>query len=147
MYFKEKIEDLIRSLSAAEELVEKFSPTVIKADEEELKSYIAFEAESWMLNRRKEVNGGIITTMFDMAMGVTANACLEKGKQVTTAGLNVSYIRPFTNHDYTIVSEISNAGKTLIRVYAKAIDTETKTVMALCTGDFVPYKEKDKEVE
>ncbi len=147
MKFKEKIEDLITKVSTEEELVPKFSPKVTKIDDEELKSYISFEAEPWMLNRRQEVHGGIITTMFDIAMGLTANACLEKGKQVTTAGLNVSYIRPFTNHDYIIVSEISNAGKTLIRVYAKAIDSETKTVMALCTGDFVPYKEKIKEEE
>ncbi len=146
MEFKEMLEWIINDICEKEELTKTLRPNLEKIDDEELKSYISFEVEEWMYNRRGEVQGGVIAAMFDIAMGATANACLGEGKMVTTAGVNVSYVRPLHKGKYTFISEISNVGKTLIRVYSKAIDVETKAVMALCSGDFVPFKDKKEEV-
>ena len=142
MKLTENLKKILEDESLKEEFTAKLAPYIEKVDEDEVKTYISFEIKEWMYNRRKEVQGGVIATMFDVAMGATANACLVEGKQVTTAGINVSYVRPLKKEKYICVSEISNVGKTLIRVYAKIIEPETKNVMALCTGDFVPFKDK-----
>jgi len=117
------------------------SPEPIECDIELRTSTINFSMKDWEKNQREEIHGGAIAAMFDTAMGATA-AAFDYGKDVTTAALQVSYIRPMTKSKYSFVSEVTNLGKTLIRVGSKAVDLETSKIVAISTATYVPYKSK-----
>lgn len=114
-------------------------PFFLGCSEEEKKSDILFCTQEWEKNQRNEIHGGAIASMFDTAMGVTAAAFLGKGS-VSTADLQVSFIRPFLSGAFVFTTEVTSVGKTLIRTMCVAREKQSDKIIATATGTFVPFK-------
>lgn len=95
---------------------------------------VRFVGMDWEKNQRGQIHGGAIAAMFDTAMGISASAFTKK--DVSTAELTVSFIRPFYGAGYIIDTEILSAGRTLIRARANAYDEDTGKLLASATGSF-----------
>lgn len=96
-----------------------------------------FQTKEWQRNPRGEIHGGIISSMFDTALGLTAYYMSEK-KDVTTAELSMSFIRPLEFKDELIVhSEVQHLGRTLVRVTGKGYSKKTKKLLAMSHGTFM----------
>ena len=111
-------------------------PEIYGCDVQKGTSQIRFENKEWEKNQRGELHGGAIASMMDTAMGMTV-AAFSEDREVSTAELNVSFIRPFLGNAYLIESEILHSGRTLIRVRAKAYDQDSGKCLASATGNFI----------
>ena len=87
-------------------------------------------------------HGGAIASMFDTAMGVTAAAYQGTGS-VSTADLQVSFIRPFLSGAFIFSTQITSLGKTLIRTTCVAREKQSGKIVATASGTFVPYKKQE----
>ncbi len=114
-------------------------PYFLGADEEEKIADILFCTQDWERNQRNEIHGGAIASMFDTAMGVTAAAFQGKGS-VSTADLQVSFIRPFLSGAFIFTTQITSMGKTLIRATCIAREKQSGKIVATASGTFVPFK-------
>lgn len=114
-------------------------PFVLDCQEEEQISEILFCTQDWEKNQRNEIHGGAIASMFDTAMGITAAAFLESGS-VSTADLQVSFIRPFLSGAFIFSTQITSMGKTLIRSTCVAREKQSGKIVATASGTFVPFK-------
>ena len=93
-------------------------------------------------DQRDEIHGGAIASMFDTAMGVTAAAYQGTGS-VSTADLQVSFIRPFLSGAFIFSTQITSLGKTLIRTTCVAREKQSGKIVATASGTFVPYKKQE----
>lgn len=114
-------------------------PFLLGCNEEEQNSDILFCTQDWEKNQRSEIHGGAIASMFDTAMGVTAAAFMETGS-VSTADLQVSFIRPFLSGAFIFTTQITSMGKTLIRCTCVAREKQSGKIVATASGTFVPFK-------
>lgn len=114
-------------------------PYFLSCDEEKTESRILFLTKSWMKNQRDEIHGGAIASMFDTAMGITAAAFICR-KGVSTADLQVSFIKPFLKGAFIFTTQITSLGNTLIRATCVAREKESNLIVATASGTFVPYK-------
>lgn len=114
------------------------APEIVSYDKETMTTAIQFEKKEWERNQRGELHGGSIAAMFDTAMGVSVAGF--SGRDVTTADLSVSYIRPFIGERFEFRSEVVHAGRSLCRVSAKAYDVATGKCLASGTANFAFFK-------
>lgn len=114
-------------------------PFVLDCQEENQISEILFCTQDWEKNQRNEIHGGAIASMFDTAMGITAAAFMEEGS-VSTADLQVSFIRPFLSGAFIFSTQITSMGKTLIRSTCVAREKQSGKIVATASGTFVPFK-------
>lgn len=114
-------------------------PFFLGADEEEMTADILFCTQEWERNQRNEIHGGAIASMFDTAMGVCAAAFQGQGS-VSTADLQVSFIRPFLSGAFIFSTQITSVGKTLIRATCVAKEKQSGKIVATASGTFVPFK-------
>lgn len=114
------------------------APEPCKFDIENLKSTIRFRAKDWQKNQRGEIHGGIITAMFDTAMGMSIMGFAHS--DVATSDINVSFIRPFIGESYLFDIEVIHMGRTLVRIRGTAYDEETEKCLASATANFVHVK-------
>ncbi|RKJ38952.1 PaaI family thioesterase [bacterium 1XD42-8] len=122
-----------------EERIDKMlNPSFIRMDLDAQTTEILFYAQEWEKNLRDELHGGVISSMFDVAMGVTAAGFKER--TVTTAELHVSFIKPFCSEAFVFSSQIMSMGNTLIRTAGIAREKDSKKIVATATGTFVPLK-------
>ena len=89
---------------------------------------IRFIKKDWERNQRMQVHGGAVSGMMDTAMGMSIMA--KSGRPVTTAELNVSFIRPFLGESFLIDTEILYMGRNLIRTRSTANDQESGKLLA-----------------
>lgn len=101
---------------------------------------IRFEGCDWEKNHRGEIHGGVISAMFDTAMGMTV-LTYSSYEEISTADINVSFIRPFSGDSYIFHTEIVNLGRMLVRVRAKAYDEDTGKCLASASANFVPMNQ------
>lgn len=109
-------------------------PEPVGCSEDAMESRIRFAGSDWERNQRGEIHGGAVSSMMDTAMGMSIMAA--SGRNVTTAELSVSFIRPFMSDAFQIDTEIIKLGRMLIRVRAIAFDEESGKLLATATGDF-----------
>ena len=109
-------------------------PRFIGCSEDGSMTRIGFAGMDWEKNQRGQIHGGAISAMFDTAMGMSATAFSKR--EVTTAELTISFIRPFYGKSYIIDTEILNAGRSLIRTRAAAYDEDTGKLLASAAGSF-----------
>jgi len=121
-------------------MISMLEPQFHSCDEENMTAEFRFEMKEWEQNPRGEVHGGAATTMFDTAMGMTIIAFMDC-ESVSTADLNVSFIRPFTGNSFIFRCEILHPGRTLVRIRATAHDEQTGKTLASSTANFV-YKKR-----
>lgn len=112
------------------------APEPCGCDTEKMTADIRFTAQNWEKNHRGEIHGGAIASMFDTSMGMTVLA-YSQYDQVSTADINVSFIRPFLGKSYIFTSEIVHLGRSLVRVRSKAVDEDTGKCLASASANFV----------
>ncbi len=137
---EKRFEEIIQRITNPRELRlnNMLDPYFLGADEEEQTSEILFCTQDWERNQRNEIHGGAIASMFDTAMGVTA-AAFGTGN-VSTADLQVSFIRPFLSGAFIFSAQITSIGKTLIRATCVAREKQSGKIVATASGTFVPFK-------
>lgn len=96
-----------------------------------------FVPQPWMANPAGVVHGGVLATMLDNAMGMTAAACC--GGMTPTVELQLSYLRPVALDEPVFVRvTLRRAGGLLIRLTAElwqGADADMPAVTA--TGTFL----------
>lgn len=107
-------------------------------DFEEQRISHRFPAQPWQKNERGDVHGGIISSMFDSAIGLTAVFAAGWG-EATTVDLNVSFLRPFDSDSHAIIhTYIVKNGRTIIRLRGEMINEESGKLVATATGSWLP---------
>lgn len=105
-------------------------------DEKRMTAEVGFRRYGWETNERGEIHGGAISAMFDTAMGMTVLA-FSDSENISTADLNVSFIRPFLGESYLFKTEIVHPGRNIVRVRAIAYDEKSGKPLASATANFV----------
>ena len=135
---KEKFEKAIELVKDPHELRlnNMLDPYFLECDEEARVSKILFLTKGWEKNQREEIHGGAIASMIDTAMAAAFRG--ENG--VSTADLQVSFIKPFLKGAFIFTTQITSMGNTLIRATCVAREKESDLIVATASGTFVPYK-------
>ena len=102
---------------------------------EELTITFSFKTGKWMLNPGGTVHGGIITTMFDIAMGVSASAF--SGCYPPTVNLSVAFLCPVPNDDEVVITcRAAKVGSSFVQMTAQAKIKSSGTLCATASGTF-----------
>ncbi|MBQ0078767.1 MAG: PaaI family thioesterase [Eubacterium sp.] len=109
-------------------------PEFVSHDDQEMTSVTRYKVQEWELNQRNQVHGGAVTAMFDTAMGSTVAA--YSGRNVTTAEMSTSFVRPFFGEEFDFVSKVINIGRSLSRVECKAYNVESGKLVATAHATF-----------
>lgn len=115
------------------------APEPCGGDAEKMTAKIRFRAQDWERNQRGEIHGGAISAMFDTSMGMTVLAYSDS-EEISTADLNVSFIRPFRGESYIFSTEIVHPGRFIVRIRATAHDEDTGKCLASAAANFVHLK-------
>ncbi len=114
-------------------------PQIIEYDKSKMTSVIAFVTKDWQRNTKGEIHGGVISAIFDTAMGYTA-AYMSGKTEISTTDLSISYIRPMSKEDMLIVySKVQKMGRTLIRVTAEGFSKNTDKIVATSQATFLNH--------
>lgn len=111
------------------------APRFICCDEERRITEIGFDGYEWEMNARYEIHGGIIAAMFDTAMGFTV-AAWDDATGVSTADMQISYIKPFRSSSFIFNTELVYMGNRNIRVRGTAFDEDKRNTLAICNATF-----------
>lgn len=113
----------------------RLSYDVIDCNFEEKNLTLSFKTTDWMLNPGGVVHGGMISTMFDIAMGIT---CLSvSGTFTPTVNLSVSFLSPVPNNDnFLITGHATRVGKTFIQLTAEGWSEKNRSLCATATAIF-----------
>ena len=133
---EERFEDIVNGIISEEtgNMNGLLNPQTVGCSKDGMRSRIRFIKQDWQKNQRQQVHGGAVSGMMDTAMGMSIMAA--SGRNVTTAELNVSFIRPFMGESFLIDTETLNLGRNLIRICARAFDEENGKLLASATANF-----------
>ena len=109
-------------------------PRLMKYNDDEQTSTIRYEISEWELNQRGQVHGGAVSAMFDVSMGISVS--VFSNRDVTTAEMSISYIRPFVGEAFDFKTEVLYLGKKLARVECKAYCCENGKLTASAYATF-----------
>ncbi|HHU17057.1 MAG TPA: PaaI family thioesterase [Clostridiales bacterium] len=77
---------------------------------------LEFPVMEWQLNSNRVMHGGIVSTAFDIAMGVFANYL----NRAVTGNITVNFIKPVPVNDSLIItSKVTSSGKRLTTLSAE----------------------------
>lgn len=116
------------------------NPEVVDYDEERQVSTLRYKTQRCFMNQRGQIHGGAISAMFDVAMGVTI--AVYNDRDVTTAEMSISYIRPFIGEAFDFKTEIIYFGKKLARAQCKAYNVETGKLCATSHSTFAYIEQR-----
>lgn len=116
------------------------NPNPYQCDAELNTSQIKFKAQDWQKNQWGEIHGGLIATMFDIAIGMSIMAFYDY-KQVSTTELDISYVRPFSGNSFLFEVDVVNPGRFLCRARALAYDEDTGKCLASASASYVHKSE------
>lgn len=101
---------------------------------------LVYSLYDWEMNPRGELHGGIIASMFDVSLGITAR-CACQCPQIATTDISVSYLRRVEADDtIRIVTKVQKSGKLMVRITAEAYSDKTGKVVATAQGSFMVLK-------
>jgi len=107
-------------------------------DYEEQSITFAFETQHWQINERGGIHGGAIAGMFDTAFGIMANFIAGEN-EATTTDMNLCFLRGIELGQHCNIKVITvKAGRSLIRLRAEAVCTETNKMVASGSGSWMP---------
>ena len=88
------------------------------------------------INNYDAIHGGIIASVFDVAMGLSSVALTNR--MVTTADISLSYLRPAMGDLFRIKVEIGHVGQNLVNCTAKlySINGEEEILCATSLGNY-----------
>lgn len=96
---------------------------------------LRFETIDWMMNPGGVVHGGMISTMFDITMGITAMSL--SGAFTPTVNLSISFLSPAPNNDHLrITAHATRVGKTFVQLTAEGYSEKTGALCATATAIF-----------
>lgn len=116
-------------------------PEFIKCSSEEQSAEISFSVEDWQLNPRAILHGGMIATIFDVALGALAHYTYSKGG-LSTTDLTVSYIRPVSADSVSVKAVIKASGNTLVRVYGEMYSKDSGKLAATAMATYIPIQRR-----
>lgn len=108
---------------------------VVECNHEAQMLTLRFETTDWMMNPGGVVHGGMLSTMFDIAMGVATLGL--SGSFTQTVNLSISFLSPAPNHDHMLVTaHATRVGKTYVQLTAEGYSEKTRVLCATATGIF-----------
>lgn len=119
------------------------NPSLEGCDWEEKTLTLRFPVDKWKLNGYESMHGGMITTAFDIAMGILSHE-LDGGTEFCpTANITVMFLAPVRfGKDLLIRAKGTHAGKRLICLTAEAWQEGEEQLSATATGQFAPVRKK-----
>ena len=107
---------------------------------EEASVTFRYTVHPWEANRFGQLHGGIMTTMMDLACGLTVTA--YTGRKASTLTLTADYIRPASEGDsFLVTASVVSEGRRIIRMQAKIINEGTGKLVATCSSSFFAKEE------
>ncbi len=125
--------------SRSKRLNSMLEPSLVHCDIDALTTTISFPVFEWEKNERGDLHGGMVSAMFDVAMGVTCVAFYPEVGVITT-DMQVAFIKPFNSSEYWFKTELLSHGKTFARTRCVAIDPVTNIVVAASNGNYMAFK-------
>lgn len=104
-----------------------------------------FDVQEWCRNPYGGVHGGIISAVFDTAMGMGAVGMTKKF--VTTTDISVSFLRAMNGGQYIIHVDYTQIGKRMVRCMGRAIDAENGEVAATAMASFMTIDSRPKGIQ
>ena len=88
------------------------------------------------INNYSAIHGGIIASVFDVAMGLGSAALTDS--MVTTADMSFSFLRPAKGDVFRITVEFAHVGRNLVNCTAKmySVDDEGEILCATALGNY-----------
>lgn len=109
-WYREHMDGSIVSMLGMECLGGSFTPLVVN---------YRYQTEDWMRNPAGITHGGMLATMLDNAMGMTAFIVLPRNSIAPTAELHVSYLRPVpVGQSIRIAVTVDHISSRMIRMRA-----------------------------
>lgn len=97
-----------------------------------------FETQSWQVNERNEIHGGVIAGMFDTSMGTVANFIAGENES-TTVDFTVSFIRTLPlGAEVEVKNYVVKAGRRAIRIRGEMYDISNGKLIATSSGTWMP---------
>jgi uncharacterized protein (TIGR00369 family) len=98
---------------------------------------LSYVVRDWMLNPTNVMHGGIVSTVFDLTMGLLS-VYFSGGRMTPTTTLQVTYLRPVPAGDTFVVQACCDkSGKTMCALSAKAwLEKEPGKFTATATGTY-----------
>jgi uncharacterized protein (TIGR00369 family) len=119
-------------------------PQLVSCDMEKREAVFAFDTDQRMGNPMRILHGGIITVIFDNAMGTLAPACAD-GRFCVTVNMTVNFLhaQPLGTRVY-VRARVVKAGRTL--VFTEAEMAQTPEFAEICATVSGVYQALDREV-
>lgn len=89
---------------------------------------LAFEFGDKFLQGRGVVQGGVVASGLDFALGLAPFTLLPDGMTLATTNLNVNFLRPLLPGRVTVVASVDRAGRTAGFCTARMFDSEGRVV-------------------
>lgn len=98
---------------------------------------LSFFVQDWMRNSSGVMHGGIVSTVFDLTMGLLSRYC-SGGHLTPTTNIQITYLRPIPAGSTLVIKAYCNAsGKTLCSISAKAwLEGRPDKLVATGAGTF-----------
>jgi len=105
---------------------------------------VSVETNGWMSNPWGSLHGGIIVSVFDECMGMTAY-CFNGQRMTQTLSLNTSYLRPGTlGQRFFVKTRLTKTGNTIQYLTAEAW-SEDKPDKIVATASGMYYASRQRE--
>jgi len=118
-------------------------PQPVNWNPDRREAVFAFDTEDWMGNPARSLHGGIISVIFDNAMGALGIVCLE-GRYAVTVNMTVNFLRtvPLSGRVFVRV-RIPKLGRTLIYTEAElALEPAFAEICATASGVYHPQEQE-----
>ncbi|HHX13544.1 MAG TPA: PaaI family thioesterase [Clostridiales bacterium] len=104
-----------------------------------------FTVREWQLNINDYMHGGIMTTAFDMVMGILANYLgYAQRKTAATVNLNVTFLKTVKKDDSLLVStKVVSAGRRMICLTGEAHNEKTGALISTASSSFLLVERPD----
>ncbi len=100
------------------------------------------ECTEKMINSIGAVQGGMIATIADAAMGMAAGTLMDEGRSATTIELNINYIRPARLEKIKAVGKVVHPGKQIIFADCEVVNEQGKVIAKATSTLFVVTRSK-----
>lgn len=127
--------------SSMPKICAELTPKPISFDEKRLETLFSFETTNWMGNPIKWLHGGIISTIFDNAMGSLATV-ISEGNFTPTVTLQVNYLRPVPlEGNVYVLARVTKPGRSLIYTCAELYaEIDSDTPLATATAVYAIHR-------
>lgn len=136
-----RIDSLKRS--SQNRINEMMKPSLEECDWERNTLTLRFPVDEWKLNGFDSMHGGMITTAFDITMGILSHELAGGTEFCPTANIAVMFLTPVRcGKDLLIQAKGTHAGKRLVSLTAEAWQEGAAQLSATATGQFAPVRRK-----